>query len=377
MVHPYEPPPPLPAENGVHVWRTAIVVPIITFFFVATRFYTRLYMLKRQPTIDDYIVGLTMLVSIAHGTLIGIATYHGMGLHIWQYTPELNSEYYLWLGISSQFYTLGLAGFKSALVLLYLQTFGLVSKRFRIACYLTLFYTVGYLTANLLLEFLGCWPIAKKWQPDLPGHCINRTAANTAFGIGHVTSDLIIAILPLPPIWSLTFPTIRQKIGLSLTLSSGFIAWTVATIRYVISTYDLFTYDRTWWAGIGFTFSILELNTGLICACVPTFAPLLSAMTWPRASNFITAWTTRASGVLQTTTEKAPWDDSEYHGYLTAELREMESRDTLESRGQSERTNITPVVSREMATFSPFGPDDDKPICDLSGLQALAERGKI
>ncbi len=164
-----------------------------------------------------------MVVSIAHGTLIGIATYHGMGLHIWQFTPELNSEYYLWLGISSQFYTLGLAGFKSALILLYLQTFGLVSRRFRIACYLTLFYTVGYLTANLLTEFLGCWPIAKKWQPDLPGHCINRTAANTSFGIGHVTSDLIIAILPLPPIWNLTFPTTRQKIGLSLTLSSGFL----------------------------------------------------------------------------------------------------------------------------------------------------------
>lgn len=53
MVHPYEPPPPLPAENGVHVWRTAIVVPIITFFFVAARFYTRLYMLRRRPTIDD------------------------------------------------------------------------------------------------------------------------------------------------------------------------------------------------------------------------------------------------------------------------------------------------------------------------------------
>ncbi len=114
--------------------------------------------------------------------------------------------------------------FKSALILLYLQTFGLVSRRFRIACYLTLFYTVGYLTANLLTEFLGCWPIAKKCgNPTYPGHCINRTAANTSFGIGHVTSDLIIAILPLPPIWNLTFPTTRQKIGLSLTLSSGFL----------------------------------------------------------------------------------------------------------------------------------------------------------
>ncbi|KAI0206967.1 hypothetical protein F4808DRAFT_406015 [Astrocystis sublimbata] len=392
MSHPYEAPPPLPAENGVHVWRAAVVVPIITFLFVATRFYTRLYLLRRKMTIDDYIVAFTMLISIAHGVTIANATYHGMGLHIWQFTDELNSEYYLWLGISSQFYTAGLAGFKTALILLYMQTFGLVSRRFQIACYITLFYTLGYLTANLFTEFLGCWPIEKKWHADLPGHCIDRTTANTFFGIGHVTSDLIIAILPLPPIWKLTFPTTRQKIGLSLSLSSGFLAWAIATIRYVISTYNQFTYDRPWWAGISFTFSILELNTGLICACVPTFSPLLSVLVSFRVTNFISTWTnTRASGTWQD--EKVPWDDIEleYHGHLTAEVRETkrsrgnsDSADVLE-RGDSRRSSgrfsmgstITPVESREMATFSPVSPGDELPMCDLSGLQALAERDKI
>ncbi|GAP83271.1 putative integral membrane protein [Rosellinia necatrix] len=376
--HPYEPPPPLPAENGVHVWRTAIVVPIITFFFVAARFYTRLYLLSRRPTIDDYIVGATMVVSIVHGVLIANATYHGMGLHIWQFTPELNSEYYLWLGISSQFYNLGLAGFKSALVLLYLQTFGLVSVRFRIACYLTLFYTLGYLTANLFIEFLGCWPIEKKWHSELAGHCINRTAANTFFGIGHVTSDLIIAILPLPSIWKLTFPTTRQKIGLSLSLSSGFLAWAVATVRYVISTYNQFTYDRPWWAGISFTFSILELNTGLICACVPTFSPLLSAWASSRVSNFITTWT-GGSGVWQNSAEKTPWED-DYHAHLPTEPRETRGRRAPGRGGNGDGAAITPIApiaSRDMATFSPVGYDDDMPLCDLSGLQALAERDKV
>ncbi|KAI8625735.1 hypothetical protein F5Y19DRAFT_449382 [Xylariaceae sp. FL1651] len=377
MVHPYEPPPPLPAETGVDVRRAAIVVPIITFFFVAARFYTRLYIMNRRLTVDDYIVAATFVIIIAHAVLMGIATYHGMGLHIWQYSPELNSEYYLWVGITSQFYVVGLAGFKSALILLYLQTFGIVSRKFRIACYLTLFYTLGYLTSNLFAEFLGCWPIAKKWQPDLPGHCINRTAANTFFGIGHVTSDLIIGILPLPPIWQLTFPTTRQKIGLSFTLSSGFIAWAVATARYVVSTYDQFTYDRTWWAGIGFTLSILEVNTGLICACVPTFSPLLSVFSSFRVSNFVTTWTTRASGVWHNSSEKTPWEDLEYHGHLAAQSHDTLGHDTSSSRGYSEGPAITPVTYTEMATFSPVSPHEDMPPCDLSGLQALAERGKI
>ncbi|KAI0393331.1 hypothetical protein F5Y17DRAFT_432836 [Xylariaceae sp. FL0594] len=276
--HPYEPPPPLPAENGVHVYRTAIVMPIITFCFVAARFYARLVVLKRQITLDDYVVGATMVISIAHAVLMGIAAArHGMGLHVWQYTAELNAEYYLWIGITSELYAVGLAGFKSALLLLYLQTFGLVSRRFRLACHATLFYTLGYLSANCLVEFLGCTPVEKKWWGDaIPGgYCVDRRAANTFFGIGHVTSDLVIALLPLFPIWNLTFSSTRQKVGLSLMLSSGFIAWAVSTVRYVISTYNQFTYDRPWWAGISFAFSILEVNTGLICACVPTLSPLL------------------------------------------------------------------------------------------------------
>lgn len=53
MARLYEPPPPLPAENGVHVWRAAIVVPIITCLFVAARFYTRLRILNKRLRIDD------------------------------------------------------------------------------------------------------------------------------------------------------------------------------------------------------------------------------------------------------------------------------------------------------------------------------------
>lgn len=48
------PPDHLPAENGVHVWRAAVAMPFVTFFFVALRFYTRIYILKaKKLTIDD------------------------------------------------------------------------------------------------------------------------------------------------------------------------------------------------------------------------------------------------------------------------------------------------------------------------------------
>ncbi|XXH05141.1 hypothetical protein Hte_011566 [Hypoxylon texense] len=269
------PPDRLPAENGVHIWRAAVATPFFTFVFVALRFYTRTYLLKvKKYTIDD-----------SHAVLMALATYNGMGLHIWQYNSELNSRYYLWIGITSEFYVLGLMGFKCALCILYLQLFG-VYARFRWTCYSTMFFCVGYLFCNMMTEFFGCHPIKKKWQPDLEGHCINSTAAATFYGACNMATDLIIAIMPLTMIWKLQIATRRQKVGLSLVLSCGFIAWAVAVTRWGIATFDLVgTSDRPWWAGVSFMLSILEINTGLVCTCVATLSPL-----WKLAYARVKAW---------------------------------------------------------------------------------------
>ncbi|KAI0164468.1 hypothetical protein GGR52DRAFT_124862 [Hypoxylon sp. FL1284] len=387
--------PDLPAENGIHVWRTAVIMPFITFSFVVARFYCRAYIVRKSWTIDDYIVAATMVSIIAHAVLMANATYHGMGLHVWQFTPELNSEYYLWIGISSEFYVLSLAGFKSALILLYLQIFG-VEKRFRIACYITLFFTLGYLTCNALTEFLGCNPIAKKWQSDLPGHCINTVASNIAYGAGHMLSDLIIGILPLTMIWRLQFPTTKQKIGLSLALSSGLIAWAVACVRWAISTYNMLIYDRPWWAGISFVFSILEVNTGLICACAATFSPLFNVF-----STRVKSWTSRASMSWHSSTRRPsmswhssarkgstswrstrdekelgpPWRHVSFSGapppppmpqLPVPTIHPMPSNDSLE---QGSLHSMEPIVTSNARPGPPS--HDEFEHFDLQGLQAL------
>ena len=52
--HPLEPPPDvLPALRGVHIWRTAVIMPFFTGAFVALRFYSRIYVNKRKLIFDD------------------------------------------------------------------------------------------------------------------------------------------------------------------------------------------------------------------------------------------------------------------------------------------------------------------------------------
>jgi len=127
----------------------------------------------------------------------------------------------------------------------------------------------------MFTEFLGCQPIEKKWNQSVPGHCINSVAANIIYGFGHMSSDLMIGILPLPMIWRMKFKTTKEKLGLSLVLTSGFIAWAIACVRWAIATYNMVSYDRPWWAGLSFLFSILEVHTGIICCCVATSGPLM------------------------------------------------------------------------------------------------------
>ena len=51
----------------------------------------------------------------------------------------------------------------------------------------------------------------------------------------------------------------------------------------------MLSYDRPWWAGISFTFSILEPNLCLITGCIVTFSPLLSMR--PRKESKASDWT--------------------------------------------------------------------------------------
>lgn len=56
---PYDVPDTLPAGRGVHILRTAIVMPFVTFVFVCMRFYSKLVMKKVKLRLDDCMYTLT------------------------------------------------------------------------------------------------------------------------------------------------------------------------------------------------------------------------------------------------------------------------------------------------------------------------------
>ncbi|KAL7623381.1 hypothetical protein AAE478_007063 [Parahypoxylon ruwenzoriense] len=140
-------------------------------------------------------------------------------------------------------------------------------------------------------------------------------------------------------------------------------------------------YDRPWWAGISFTFSILEVNTGLICACAATFSPLFNVFT-----ARVRTWTSRASVSWHNSSRKASisWHGSRNEKDLSSwrhislpggpppvppppvhAAHAAASNDSLESNSYS----LRPIVTSNAMPSARF--DDEYAPYDLQGLQAL------
>jgi len=70
--------------------------------------------------------------------------------------------------------------------------------------------------------FVGCIPLAKTWDPSIPGTCLPQISVTLGNSILHVITDFIIFALPLPVLVKLNM-NIKQKVALILVFSLGFL----------------------------------------------------------------------------------------------------------------------------------------------------------
>ncbi|KAJ5220027.1 hypothetical protein N7468_009231 [Penicillium chermesinum] len=102
---------------------------------------------------------------------------------------------------------------KSSFLLLYYRIFGVV-QYFRWVLYASAFLVIAYFVACTLAAIFGCWPVAKFWNPSLPGHCVDEVSFFRWSGIANILLDVLILCLPYPMAWRLQ-TTLRQKLTLS------------------------------------------------------------------------------------------------------------------------------------------------------------------
>ena len=195
--------------------------------------------------------------------------------------------------------SLALMATKTSIIAFYLSL-PTQNKKFKWACIVTLVVVnVGGFALGLFTVF-QCRPIHAAWQTPIPStaKCTDIITIYLSSTPLNIITDLAILFLPMPILTGMRLPK-KQKIILIVTFSFGAFVAVVDVVRIVnlqgaaiTRIHEIYTTSRgpedetskpeqtrtdfSWYASLSFMWSAIEVNVGIMCACVPGLKPLVS-----------------------------------------------------------------------------------------------------
>ncbi|KAF1832109.1 hypothetical protein BDW02DRAFT_581484 [Decorospora gaudefroyi] len=264
---------PTATPAGLRVNTIVLAFTLVSGLVVFLRMFTRLALSKRAGFGDACIV-LAMVLSIALAVLTSKQVMNGLGERSSRLTPTELDTLLKSFWASVWIYNLALTITKVSILVHYLQIFRV--RRFRIACFAVIGLVVAYGAWAVLSSVLICTPVAFSWDKNIPnGRCMNQLVVWVVNAGMNIVQDLVIFAMPLPVIGTLQIPQSHKKglvtivfVGLSVTLVSVIRLYTLDEIS---NSTDV-SLDNPAHA----TLSAVEVNMGIICACLLPMRPLLA-----------------------------------------------------------------------------------------------------
>ena len=189
-------------------------------------------------------------------------------------------------------YKIAVALYKLSMLFLYLRIF--TGSRFKVLTYTLIGIVTASGCAFVLVTIWQCKPIAAFWDKSLllnkNNHCFSSEAFWFSYSIVNIVLDFLVLLLPIHEIWKLQLPK-RDKLALCAVFSLGLLydyhshLSTVTNTASVCATTIIRTTtlaasasskDPTWGIIPATIWSVVEANTGTICACLPTLKQPLS-----------------------------------------------------------------------------------------------------
>lgn len=169
---------------------------------------------------------------------------------------------------------------------------------FRWCNYLTLFVVNVAGVALTILSIVQCRPVSAAFQfPISPNSkCIDIVALYLSSAPVNIITDMALVFLPMPILTKMRLPK-KQKAILVVTFSFGIFVMVVDVIRIAYLQSAAFARvedakadsassgstssgrareqsDFSWYASLSFMWTAVEVNIGIVCACVPALKPL-------------------------------------------------------------------------------------------------------
>ncbi|KAL6709933.1 hypothetical protein ACN47E_000718 [Coniothyrium glycines] len=248
---------------------------------------------------DDFFVVLACVTSIVGDTMVCLMPADGLGLHLWTLNFDNLISFFKHIYSTNIAYCTSSAFIKLSILFQYLRLFSesadsKSTSRYKLArrvtwalIVLSFMWGMGF----ALLAAFSCTPIAKNWNPTLPGRCIGWGTKNPgqffAIYMGHAVSnsvlDVLVLMLPLPFLTMMRLGG-KSKAGLITLYALGCLVGVFAVARMIaLSIKRAGTIpipDMTYYTPIIYIFGVLEVNIAIIAASIPTF--------WPAIAKFAT-----------------------------------------------------------------------------------------
>ncbi|RMD41091.1 hypothetical protein DV735_g4055, partial [Chaetothyriales sp. CBS 134920] len=280
-------------DRGPATSVVTIVMVVLATIFVAARFFTRGYLVRRI-TQNDWWMLAAWIFSVAFSASIVVATRHGLGMHQID-IPEHSlvtlrkAQYAI-----SVLYNPCLMLTKTSIIVFYLSV---MSKDVDVVfkwlnwCTLAVVNLAGL--GLTLYNILQCMPVSAGYtypRPDT-ATCTDIVTLYLSSSPVNIITDVAILLLPIPILTGLRLPR-KQKIILIVTFSFGIFIAVVDVVRLAylqsaaieqlkastdnggLSASSQEQNDFSWYASFSFMWCAVEVNVGCICACVPSLKPL-------------------------------------------------------------------------------------------------------
>ena len=281
-------------DRGPATSAVTIIFIVLATVFVAARFYTRT-LIVRSIKQDDWWILAAWLFAVGFSASICAGVGWGLGKH----KSDITDDYFAALRKAeyafSILYNPCLMLTKTSIIVFYLSVMSKdVDAVFKWCNWITLALANVVGLALTFYNIFQCTnPVSAGYRYPTPesATCTDIVTLYLSSAPVNIITDIAILFLPMPILTGMRLPK-KQKIILIVTFSFGAFVAVVDVIRLaylqhaaaarlkVITTNTGSTKiirdtdDFSWYASLSFMWSAVEVNLGIICACVPSLKPL-------------------------------------------------------------------------------------------------------
>ncbi|RMX90154.1 hypothetical protein D0869_00326 [Hortaea werneckii] len=198
------------------------------------------------------------------------------------------------LFVAQLLYTVCITLNKATILAFYWRLF---SVRSRIPILAVTAVVVAWFVAIFFCVLFTCIPVTAQWDISITNaKCISTRSIWIGGSIVNVVTDVVLLIMPLPYVWNLNAP-MAQRLALGGMFCLGAFVSVVSIVRLSIMLgLDLNSSDATFNFSEVVIWSMVEINCGLICACLPSLRPAVRLLGLGRLFGGTSGHTGQPSG---------------------------------------------------------------------------------